>query len=366
MRDAQRTLDQVVAFCGKKVSLEDVRQVLGVVETEVLLETVEAALRQDAPAALSVVKKVVEDGKDLEQFYRGLLETFRHLAVAHAYPGAAKDLVPLSASEVDRIVKASKGADDAYLLSALRLLLEQEHALRHSAFPQVVLETVVMELSRLQSLVVVDEAVAGAPVVAGFTPPPAAPRANARVSYVGEEAVPAPAPKTEPAEGPTPDAGEPVLAVEEIVEGGADAPPELAKVKSMWRDILDKTYALNRALQGVLADTKPRSYENGTLILACKSPFHREQAEKAENRKNIERIIEEVTGLKVHLAPVLADAKAAPKKKESAKDEVLKPMGKTGPEVDEAMKDPWVERVVKTFNGKVVDVKKTSRPQNGN
>jgi DNA polymerase-3 subunit gamma/tau len=86
MRDAQRTLDQIVAYCGKKVSLEDVRQVLGTVETEALLQVAEAAVKEDAPAALLVVKNVFDSGKDLEQFYQGILETFRHLVPGRNRP----------------------------------------------------------------------------------------------------------------------------------------------------------------------------------------------------------------------------------------------------------------------------------------
>src|SRR5579859_5171432 len=86
MRDSQRTLDQLVAFSGKKITLEDIRVVLGTIEEEVYLKLAECAVTQDAPAALTIVKGIMESGKDLEHFYTGLLETFRHLVVAKAYP----------------------------------------------------------------------------------------------------------------------------------------------------------------------------------------------------------------------------------------------------------------------------------------
>src|SRR5579872_2649113 len=74
MRDAQRNLDQLVAFAGKKVTLEDIRVVLGTIEGEIYLKLVEAAVSMDAPAGLMVVKGLLEGGKDLEHFYGGLLE----------------------------------------------------------------------------------------------------------------------------------------------------------------------------------------------------------------------------------------------------------------------------------------------------
>ena len=41
MRDSQRTLDQVVAFAGKKVTLEDIRVALGTIEEDIYLKLVE-------------------------------------------------------------------------------------------------------------------------------------------------------------------------------------------------------------------------------------------------------------------------------------------------------------------------------------
>ena len=132
MRDGQRTLDQIVAFSGKKITLDDIRMVLGTIEVEVYLKLAEAAIAQDAPAGLSIVRSVLESGKDLENFYSGLLETFRHLAVAKAYPQAAASLIPLSAEEVKRWSDLAAGMDEAQILSSLRLLIEQEWHVRKS------------------------------------------------------------------------------------------------------------------------------------------------------------------------------------------------------------------------------------------
>src|SRR5579859_1269495 len=128
MRDAQRNLDQLVAFSGKKVTLDDVRLVLGTIEEEVYLKLAEAAITGDAPAALTVAKAVIEGGKDLGHFYAGLLETFRHLAVARAYPSSAASLIPLAPEEVQKLVEYASQMEEAQILSSLRLIIEQEWA----------------------------------------------------------------------------------------------------------------------------------------------------------------------------------------------------------------------------------------------
>ncbi len=387
MRDAQRTLDQVVAFCGKDVTLKHVRDVLGAVETEVLLSVAASVLSDDAAGALSAVRKAADSGRDLEQFYRGLLEIFRHLAVARAFPRSAGEVIPLSAEETARIVELSAQADDAYFLSALRLLIEQEHALRHSSFPQVVLETLVMELSRLRSLVDVDEALASSGgTLPRYAPPPR------RVATVGEDPAPASpetAPPAAPAAGPKADAvpsspdpssgrqdeapplpapeepGEPVLAVSEISEAvPADAPPELSKVKSCWSEFLEKVRAANRALHGVMLDTRPGSWNDGNLTLVCKGAFHRDQVEKEENRKTLEVLLEQSAGFRSSIRAALADEASAPRVQRGPGG-LLKPMGGGKPDLQEiSRQEPFVDAVVKLFNGKVVDVKR-SHPKGG-
>jgi hypothetical protein len=290
----------------------------------------------------------------------------------------------LSQEETARIVDLSRQADEVYLLSALRILLEQEHPLRHSSYPQVVLETVVLELSRLKSLVSVDEALLRAD--AGGKGPSAGNTVyyqSARSPAVFEAA----SPPVSGEAGPPPrfgEVGEPVLAVEEIAEPvGAEPAPEMARVKSHWREFLDKVYELNRGLHGVLSDTRPKSFEGGALVLSCKGPFHRDQLDKPENKKLIESLLEEATTLKVNVVPVLSGEGAAPRPAgpaagarearpaQAPQDEVLKPLepagGKSKAEMKELEKqEPFVAAVVKLFDGKVVDVKKTTRPGNGN
>lgn len=155
------------------------------------------------------------------------------------------------------------------------------------------------------------------------------------------------------------------MAVDEIEEPlTAEGVPEMARIKSLWREFLDKVNAKNRALHGVLKDTHPKSCETGTLVLACLGPFHREQVEKPENKKLIEALLEETTGLKLNLVPVLAEEKKTGIVSPPGGG-VLKPMGRAKTDLREMGKqEPFVEAVVKLFNGKVVDVKRT-RPNNG-
>jgi DNA polymerase III subunit gamma/tau len=365
MRDAQRNLDQLVAFSGKKITIEDIRVVLGTIEGEVYLKLVEAAISQDAPSALTIVKSVIDGGKDLEHFYAGLLETFRHLAVAKAFPSSAASLIPLASDEVQKLVQYSSQMEEAQILSSLRLLIEQEWAVRHSANPQIILETLVLELCRLKQLTSVGDLLkqveSGAPVprnlsIAGV---PSAPVKTAAIpSKVTVSETPASfTPKPSP-----PPAGEPVLAVDEIEDPvEAEKNPEMAKLKSQWTEFLEKVGAQKKALQGVLFDTRPKHIDEGTLILVCKGPFHHEQLSKPENKVLVEKLLEEMLGRKINLVPVLPEGSVTATSDKPSTLRSPKPLSAPKIDVETLEKEePIVAAALKMFGGKIVEVKRNN------
>ena len=364
MRDAQRTLDQLVAFAGNKIALEDVRRVLGLVEGERYVSLARAAFEEDAPAALELVRGIVDSGKDLDQFYKGLLETYRHMLVAKVYPSKLSELLPLPAEEAEALSEIARGAEDAYLLSALRLLLEQEGAMRHSSVPSVVLETVVIELCRLKGLVEVTDALANAESGRPLPPrsaPKAAPavyRAPAPASAPTKEEVykPVAVSKLPPAE-----VGEPVLAVSEIEEpSDSNEDPRLTALKSQWREVLEKVGALKKGLQGILTDCRPKSVDQDTLVVVCKSPFHQDHIQLPENKRLVEQVIASVVNAPLKLVAVLPNNMTPVVKTESG---VIKPHAHPKVDVQALQKDePLVKAVMEMFDGKVVDVIRAKGP----
>jgi DNA polymerase-3 subunit gamma/tau len=386
MRDAQRTLDQLVAFSGRKITTDDIRIVLGTIEGEVYLNFLQAAAREDAGAALDIVRQVLESGKDLDHFYSGLMESYRHLAVAKAYPAAAAKLIPLASEEIERLIQIAKECDDAYVLSALRLLIEQEWAARRSSLPQIVLETLTLELCRLKQLTNVSALLSQSgkgsmPAPRSFTPSPAPQMAApSRAQTISAPTASAPA-KSPPAMTPPPVApvmdsepvlaapaldGEPVLAVEEIedsIEAGKN--PELAKLKSQWREFLESISAQKKSLQAVLIDTRPKTLDEGTLVLLCKGPFHQEQLSKTENKTLVEQILKDLLGRPITLVPVLTEGAAKPSETK-APSASRAPKSLVAPTVDVKeleKEEPLVAAALKMFGGKIVEVKRNNPKQ---
>src|SRR5436189_1565202 len=67
-RDALGTLEQLVTYGGREVKLDDVLEILGVADAELVLETADSLVEHDPKAALLSVEKLSASGRDTTQF----------------------------------------------------------------------------------------------------------------------------------------------------------------------------------------------------------------------------------------------------------------------------------------------------------
>ena len=82
LRDAESMLDQSVAFCGEKITGQDVMTVFGFTSREAIAALVEHILQRDAAGSLKIVAEQAEAGKDLSRLLGDLIGHVRDLLVA--------------------------------------------------------------------------------------------------------------------------------------------------------------------------------------------------------------------------------------------------------------------------------------------
>ncbi|WP_303722757.1 DNA polymerase III subunit gamma/tau [Malonomonas rubra] len=150
MRDALSTLDQVIAFCGERVSDEDLQNLLGLVSRRLLLDAIEAILERDAQRALLLLQKVDEHGHSFRQFCQQLVELVRALVIIKVaeQPGA---LLDYSESELQELRTLSAPANLDDLQRLLSTLIKTEADLALSNYPRLTMEMVLVKLASLPS-----------------------------------------------------------------------------------------------------------------------------------------------------------------------------------------------------------------------
>ena len=172
MRDAQSKLDQVIAFTGTTIGPGDVSAVLGLVGRDLLLDTVEAVVAEDATAAFRSAARAVEMGYDLRHVCRELARVVRDLLVLSVDPSRASDPEIASDGDRDRLVALSGQLSREDLLRAFDLLTKAENDIRGAAQPRYHLEIALLRWIYLRKLMPIEELIAGVPPSGGGAPAP--------------------------------------------------------------------------------------------------------------------------------------------------------------------------------------------------
>ena len=394
MRDALSVLEQLASYASGPIKLEQVHSLLGMTSAAEVLALIDALLDGDTGAALRAVNGVADQGADLRQFTRDLVERLRSLLLLIASGDSA--LADIGDDE-RRVMEGWAGRVNlAGLLHWVQTFSGLDHQLRTTPYGHLPLELAVVEALVGQPQ--------GQPQGTGYRVPgpgqppqraPATPQPAARQAAPLPPLVPrptaaprqaatppvAPAPVT-PTPQPAPVAEEVVASVveaaapsmvEELVsqpaeveaqaatavletEGHAGAygprsPEEAAaanadfsvleQVEGLWEEIKRDVRPRSPAVQALLHGARPIDVEGSTLVLLAASSFHKDNLEKAQNRKYVEEVVRK------HVVSLVAIRCTI-----EAKDEVRDLRG----QIREARKDELVRAAMNIFEAHIVDI----------
>jgi DNA polymerase-3 subunit gamma/tau len=124
MRDAQSMLDQLVAFCGDHINEENVLDVFGFTSREKVAKLTSSLLARETPAALSLIQKEAESGRELSQLLGELIGCLRALLVAKLDPSADGEGIP--AELWNQLLDAANDYAPDRILAAIDVFAETE------------------------------------------------------------------------------------------------------------------------------------------------------------------------------------------------------------------------------------------------
>ena len=254
MRDALSVLDQCLSFGEGLLNAERVREVLGLVGDDSYAAVLTLVANRTPGEVFVVMDSLVDSGADLTEFASGLSEVLRAL-VMHHY-GVEAEAIPESTHAVIAAAAERIGPEDAVRM--LKLLGEAEPAIRRSANPRIVLETLLLRWAMM------DRAADLRAILQGL-PAPAASMTRASVvptpAPIPEKAIPRVAPRRAP---------EPALAAEPAVEAtGAGELVECTTeaIVAAWSNILAAAARQSRLVSQALEHATPTVPEPGVVQL---------------------------------------------------------------------------------------------------
>jgi DNA polymerase III subunit gamma/tau len=324
-RDALGTLEQLVTYGGKQVELDDVLDILGVADAELVLEAAEALADRDPRAALLAVRRLSESGRDFTQFMRDLSAHLRHLFVVQTL-GEVPDSFSVTAEHTDRLAAQAGRLSQGEILRAIDFLAAAIAAVKDGSEPRIQLEMALLKATQpqadhsLQALmfrIEQLEARLGGAAAAGTEAAPG-PVPGGRAAAAGEAALEAPQ-EAQPvaSSAPRAAAGGASAAVATAPEPAAQVDPapvgaiELERLQAVWPAVAEAVTEENGMLGAALGAAQPLALEADRLTVAfpADAAFVKKKAEA--NRDLVQRALRGLTGHSLTVAYALRDEAAA-------------------------------------------------------
>jgi DNA polymerase III subunit gamma/tau len=356
-RDALGTLEQLVAYSGRSIALDDVLAVLGAADADLVFGAVDAVAAGDVREALLAAARLAESGRDLGRFFGDLEAHARALMVVQALGEVPAEL-QVTPEQDERLAAQAQAVAPADVVRLLEMIAAALRALKDGADARTQLELALVKAAEPAYDPSVKALLARVERLEGRGPRPPASRAPSEpataagrtrvaVTAQAEDQPRVTASTTLPGapEGGVPDAQAaaeqvaatvseeidvPVTAVA-VVEPDAEAPEpalelSLDAFQQTWPAVLDQLEGESPLLAAALREARPTELADRGLTLAWpqSAGLSKRAAEDPAKRELIARSIQAVTGASLRLAYELrADEEIEPVAESITEDELV-------------------------------------------
>ena len=149
LRDAEVTLDQLISLSGGQIKFEYVSQLLGLVELDLLIGTVNDLARRDIRSLLERISQLVNKGRDLERFVKTMLAFLRDLMILKA--GVELESTAYSAERFKEIKNLLDGVALPFLLNAMNTFFLLEERIKTVPQARFLIEFAFIKLCAIQT-----------------------------------------------------------------------------------------------------------------------------------------------------------------------------------------------------------------------
>jgi DNA polymerase III subunit gamma/tau len=281
LRDAESMLDQLVAFCGEKISENDVLNVFGFTSEQTVINLTGKILRSETAAALDVLYEQCEAGKDMMRLMSDLMSYLRDLLVFKAKPDALQEDVDPETQKA--LAVQSELIENDRLLDLIDQFAQAEGRMKWAPNKKLHFEVAIIKAIQSLNQATLDEVIERLGELRdGKT-------STEKKTLVAEPVTADVLPASEKkAAAPT---AAPVLRVAESPNGDDD-------VENIWRQAFSKIPTQKAFVRNSAAEAHVLPSEGRHFVLGFspdqKSPM--DILSTATNRKLIETLLREVSG----------------------------------------------------------------------
>ena len=300
MRDAWNVLEQLSIYYGSEISFQQVQDLLGITGDARVRELIKYIVDDNVAKAVATINSVNNDGLDLRNFKRELVEYLRSLLLVKT---GSESSVDMTGEDLSELKQLAERASLPKVLKTLKLFSQVElGSENHSALP--------LELAIVDSTMKEEEPPRSVRQIE-YQPQPDTKPAHQAVHNTASQK-PAPVPGS--SQSAAPEAKKP--------EVKPDPPPSVAEKRSPlaagsvperlrleWRTVIDQAPADTKKSNALAilrsGGVRPVAFENETLTLSFRQSFFKEKLEEIENRKVVEKIFTNFLGHTCHVQCIL-------------------------------------------------------------
>lgn len=156
MRDALSLLDQCISFNTGVITYEDAINILGIANKDLIFNMVDDIRNLDLGKSLLAVDQIIQDGKDIHQFIKDIINHFRNLMIVKTTNNPEEIM---EVEDIELYKEQSKKMELTYILSSLDILTDTEAQAKWSTQPRIILEMGIIKLVNLEEVLSLEERV---------------------------------------------------------------------------------------------------------------------------------------------------------------------------------------------------------------
>ena len=301
MRDAENLLQQMMTCYGKTVTLNQAKALLGISGDQRARELVKNIVDKDIPAGITTINNVNNDGLDLRQFHRELVEYLRVLLLVKTGAGNS---IEFTAEELAELKALAAKASLSQILRAVKRFGQLELGMdNYSTLPleMALVDATLAEIEPKQESVRKAEPPVNTPPKTNPFPP-GQQFNNSEPKKTQAQPPPVSNPTVMEKKAPEQEVAPSHPAVSEkpnpSKSESADAPPPaingtLEQLQQQWMTMIKEApNGMSKTpAAALLRSARPMSIEGDIITVSFKFPILKDNLEKIENQKTADKIV---------------------------------------------------------------------------
>jgi len=305
LRDSESLFGQILSIEDGDITLREVQEILSVADISISIKMINLIIDKKYDQAIRYISKMTDDGYDLEQFAKSIIEFARKLMLIKISPEMEEHfLSEMTQEQISELKNIAQKTTISQLIKIIRTFIKGKEEIKSSIIPQLPLELAVAEIDiedqgSLTEVRKNDYNDKIAQPIKKITE-----KVSQQVKQSGDF--------VKKSIGLEKKKVEVVISIqdEEVkdeIEISKESSISIEDIKEEWCEILEEVKPFNHSLTAFLKTCQPISMKDSEILVSCKYSFHKDKLQKVENREIVENVIKEILKQKVFLKFITHD-----------------------------------------------------------